>query len=152
MKFALVGNPNCGKTSLFNLLTGAKAKVANLPGVTVSPSVAVLKADPDIELVDLPGTYSLHPKALDEAVTRDALLNPGHEHRPDGLILVLDCANLKRNLYLTLQVLDLGLPTFVVVNETAPTVWSRTALETALGCPVMPVSYTHLTLPTTSRV
>ncbi|MGB1618501.1 MAG: ferrous iron transport protein B [Flavobacteriales bacterium] len=139
MKFALVGNPNCGKTSLFNLLTGAKAKVANLPGVTVSPSVAVLKADPDIELVDLPGTYSLHPKALDEAVTRDALLNPGHEHRPDGLILVLDCANLKRNLYLTLQVLDLGLPTFVVVNETAPTVWSRTALETALGCPVMPV-------------
>ena len=137
MKFALVGNPNCGKTSLFNLLTGAKAKVANLPGVTVSPSVASLKAHPDIELVDLPGTYSLHPKALDEAVTRDALLDPNHEHRPDGLILVLDCANLKRNLYLTLQVLDLGLPTLVVVNETAPTVWSRTALEIALGCPVL---------------
>ena len=59
--------------------------------------MASLKAHPDIELVDLPGTYSLHPKALDETVTRDALLDPNHEHRPDGLILVLDCANLKRN-------------------------------------------------------
>ena len=139
MKYALVGNPNCGKTSLFNLLTGAKAKVANLPGVTVAPSIAHLKGEGDIELVDLPGTYSLHPNAPDEAVTRDALLDPRHPHRPDGLILVLDSANLKRNLYLTLQVLDLGMPTLVVVNETAPTVWSRGALEEALGCGVLPV-------------
>ncbi|MDG1381898.1 MAG: FeoB small GTPase domain-containing protein, partial [Flavobacteriales bacterium] len=124
MKFALIGNPNCGKTSLFNTLTGSKAKVANLPGVTVSPVVAKMSPSKGqnqraIELVDLPGTYSLHPKALDEAVTRDALLNPDHQHRPDGVILVLDSANLKRNLYLTLQVIDLGLPVVVVVNETA---------------------------------
>jgi len=140
MKFALVGNPNCGKTSLFNRITGAKAKVANLPGVTVEPSVAPLMDNPDIELVDLPGTYSLHPKAPDEAVTRDSLLNPDHKHRPDGLILVLDSANLKRNLYLSLQALDLGMPTVVVVNETAPTVWSRKALEAALGCEVVAVN------------
>lgn len=143
MKFALVGNPNCGKTSLFNLLTGSNAKVANLPGVTVDPIAARMRTDGKgpkyVELVDLPGAYSLHPKALDEAVTRDALFNPEHEHRPDGIILVLDAANLKRNLYLTLQVLDLGLPLVVVVNETAPTIWSREALAEALGCTVLAV-------------
>ena len=68
VKLALVGNPNCGKSTLFNRLTGARAKVANLPGVTVAPSTARLKAARDIELIDLPGTYSLHPRALDEAV------------------------------------------------------------------------------------
>ena len=145
MKYALIGNPNCGKTSLFNLLTGSRAKVANLPGVTVAPSIASMKVptaggtDAEIELIDLPGTYSVHPKAPDEAVTRDALFNPHHPHRPDGLIIVMDAANLKRNLYLTLQVLDLGMPTLIVVNETAPTSWSRDALEEALGCPVQPV-------------
>lgn len=144
MKFALIGNPNCGKTSLFNTLTGSKAKVANLPGVTVSPVVAKMSPSTGpnqrtIELVDLPGTYSLHPKAPDEAVTRDALLNPDHLHRPDGVILVLDSANLKRNLYLTLQVIDLGFPVVVVVNETAQNPWSLSALEAALGRPVLPV-------------
>ena len=143
MKFALVGNPNCGKTSLFNLLTGSNAKVANLPGVTVDPVVAPMRGGDAsagmLELIDLPGAYSLHPKALDEAVTRDALFNPDHEHRPDGIILVLDAANLKRNLYLTLQVLDLGLPTVVVVNETAPTSWSRDALSARLDCPVLAI-------------
>lgn len=143
MKIALVGNPNCGKTSLFNTLTGARAKVANLPGVTVSPSVADLPASgPDgthIQLVDLPGTYSLQPKAMDEAVTRDALLNPLDPHQPEGIVLVMDSANLKRNLYLSLQTLDLGIPTVVVVNETAPTVWSQVDLERSLGCPVFPV-------------
>ena len=143
MKYALIGNPNCGKTSLFNRLTGSRAKVANLPGVTVDPIMARLKPKKVgaqiVDLIDLPGTYSLHPKALDEAVTRDALLNPNHTYRPDGLIVVMDAANLKRNLYLTLQVLDLGLPAVVVVNETAPTSWSREALESALGCPVLPV-------------
>lgn len=143
MKFALIGNPNCGKTSLFNLLTGARAKVANLPGVTVEPSIASIRCTAAeherITLVDLPGTYSLHPKAPDEQVTRDALLNPGHEHRPDGLIVVMDVANIKRNLYLTLQVLDLALPTIIVVNETAPASWSAEAMESVLGCPVIPV-------------
>ncbi len=143
MKYALIGNPNCGKTSLFNLLTGSRAKVANLPGVTVEPVVAEVKPSltPDgrISLVDLPGTYSMYPKAPDEAVTRDALFNPEHPHRPDGVVLVLDAANLKRNLYLTLQVLELGMPSVVVVNETAPTSWSRSALEEALGCPVLAV-------------
>ena len=143
MKYALVGNPNCGKTSLFNTLTGSRAKVANLPGVTVDPIMARLRTnrgvDSAVDLIDLPGTYSLHPKAPDEAVTRDALFDPQHTYRPDGLIVVMDAANLKRNLYLTLQVLDLGLPSVVVVNETAPTSWSKDALETALGCPVLPV-------------
>lgn len=143
MKYALVGNPNCGKTSLFNTLTGSRAKVANLPGVTVDPIMARLRTnrgvDSAVDLIDLPGTYSLHPKAPDEAVTRDALFDPNHTYRPDGLIVVMDAANLKRNLYLTLQVLDLGLPSVVVVNETAPTSWSKDALETALGCPVLPV-------------
>ena len=143
MKYVLVGNPNCGKTSLFNHLTGSRAKVANLPGVTVEPVVAPIKnrdgVRSDIELVDLPGTYSLHPKALDEAVTRDALFNPDHPHRPDGLLVVMDAANLKRNLYLTLQSLELDIPTLVVVNETAPTSWSADALAEQLGCPVLPV-------------
>ena len=144
MKLALIGNPNCGKTSLFNTLTGSKAKVANLPGVTVDPEVALLAGSANnisgaIELVDLPGTYSLHPKALDEAVTRDALLNPNHPQRPDGILLVLDSANLKRNLYLALQVMDLGFPVIVVVNETARNVWSQKALEAALDCPVLAV-------------
>lgn len=142
MRLALVGNPNCGKTSLFNRLTGAKAKVANLPGVTVAPSVATLPNDAGstIELVDLPGTYSLHPKAPDETVTRDALLNPQHPQRPDGVLLVLDAANLKRNLYLALQVLDLALPTLIVVNDTSPTVWSRDTLAELLGCEVHSVN------------
>ncbi|MCH1575919.1 MAG: ferrous iron transport protein B [Flavobacteriales bacterium] len=143
MKYALVGNPNCGKTSLFNALTGSRAKVANLPGVTVDPIMARLRTkggmDAAVDLIDLPGTYSLHPKAPDEAVTRDALFDPNHAYRPDGLVVVMDAANLKRNLYLTLQVLDLGLPSVVVVNETAPTSWSKSALEAALGCPVIPV-------------
>lgn len=142
MKYALVGNPNGGKTSLFNRLTGSKEKVANLPGVTVHPHSAPLRSSgdgPDITLVDLPGTYSLHPKAPDEAVTRDALFNPDHPEHPDGLILVLDAANLKRGLYLTLQLLDLAKPMVVVVNETAPAIWSRQVLEEKLGCKVFPV-------------
>ena len=134
VKLALVGNPNCGKSTLFNRLTGARAKVANLPGVTVAPSTARLKAAPDVELVDLPGTYSLHPRALDEAVTRDALIDP--VQRPDGIVLVLDSANIKRNLYLCLQTLELGLPTLVVVNETDTQPWSKAALAEALGTEV----------------
>ena len=134
VKLALVGNPNCGKSTLFNRLTGARAKVANLPGVTVAPSTARLKAAPNVELVDLPGTYSLHPRALDEAVTRDALIDP--VQRPDGIVLVLDSANIKRNLYLSLQTLELGLPTLVVVNETDTQPWSKAALAEALGTEV----------------
>ena len=137
MRLALVGNPNCGKSSLFNLLTGGRAKVANLPGVTVAPSRARLKVAADVELIDLPGTYSLHPKALDEAVTRDALLCP--DERPNGILLILDSANIKRNLYLCLQVLDLGLPTLTVVNETDDTPWSSPALAQALQTEVFPV-------------
>lgn len=143
MKYALIGNPNCGKTSLFNRLTGSRAKVANLPGVTVDPITADMRHVPagqdPVTLVDLPGTYSLHPKAPDETVTRDALFDPDHPHRPDGIILVLDAANLKRNLYLTLQVLELGLPVIIAVNQTAPSSWSQDALSHALGCPVLTV-------------
>lgn len=141
VKIALIGNPNCGKTTLFNALTGARAKVANLPGVTVDSHTAELEIEGrSFTLIDTPGAHSLHPKAPDERVTRDVLLNPGHPQRPDALLLVLDAANLKRNLYLALQVRDLEMPMCVVVNETQRASWNMTALEAALGQPVLRVN------------
>lgn len=139
VKIALVGNPNCGKTTLFNALTGSRAKVANLPGVTVAEQMAMIPGT-DIELIDTPGAHSLHPKAIDEMVTRDVLLNNAHVQRPDAILLVLDAANLKRNLYLAFQVRDLERPTLVVVNETQTTSWNAAALEAALGLPLMRVN------------
>ena len=143
MKIALVGNPNCGKTTLFNALTNSRAKVANLPGVTVEPHVAQISGLPEgvsIELVDTPGVHSLHPKALDELVTRDVLLNPTGPHCPEAVVMVMDAANLKRNLYLAFQVRDLELPMLVVVNETQSSSWNAEALEEVLGLPLLRVN------------
>ncbi len=117
---ALAGNPNVGKTTLFNALTGAAQKVANYPGVTVeraSGNLTGTKGETAVEVIDLPGTYSLSPKSVDERVAFDALTGRiAGEPTPDVVICVLDATNLERNLYLATQVLDLGLPTIVVLN------------------------------------
>ena len=118
---ALVGNPNCGKTTLFNALTGLRQKVGNYPGVTVEKKIGKLrvKAGVEVDLIDLPGLYSLTPRSPDEAIAHDVLL--GHQAdvpRPDAIIHVVDASNLERNLYLTSQVLDIGLPTIIVLTMT----------------------------------
>lgn len=117
--FALVGNPNCGKTTLFNALTGMRQKVGNYPGVTVEKKLGELYSlhGEPIQLIDLPGAYSLSPRSPDEAITRDVLMGRlANTPAPDGVICVVDASNLERNLFLVTQVIDLGLPTIVVLN------------------------------------
>lgn len=144
--YALVGNPNCGKTTVFNALTGLRQKVGNYPGVTVEKKEGRLRLPGgDASLIDLPGLYSLTPRSPDEAIARDVLL--GHRTdvmQPDGIIHVLDAANLERNLYLTSQLLDLGLPTVIVLTMTdvaakAGHVVDLAMLEKTLGAPVRAV-------------
>ncbi|MBV9848070.1 MAG: ferrous iron transport protein B [Armatimonadetes bacterium] len=142
--YALVGNPNCGKTTVFNALTGLRQKVGNYPGVTVEKKIGKvrLQGGGTASLIDLPGLYSLVPRSPDEAISRDVLL--GHRRdvpQPQGILHVVDAANLERNLYLTSQVLDLGLPTVIVLTMTdiAARAGQRVdaaALEKALGVPV----------------
>lgn len=119
--YALVGNPNCGKTTVFNALTGLRQKVGNYPGVTVEKKIGRVRIEggPNVSLIDLPGLYSLTPRSPDEAIARDVLL--GHQTdvgRPSGIVHVLDASNLERNLYLTSQVLEVGLPTVIVLTMT----------------------------------
>lgn len=141
MRVALVGNPNCGKTTLFNALTGANQYVGNWPGVTVEKKSGKLKADKSIEIVDLPGIYSLSPYTLEEVIVRDFLIN----ERPDAILNIIDGTNLERNLYLTTQLLEMGIPTVVAVNM-MDVVRKRgdqinvTALEEELSCPVVEIS------------
>jgi ferrous iron transport protein B len=116
---AIVGNPNSGKTTLFNLLTGLKQKVANYPGVTVEKKIGECYSQhgKKLRLIDLPGAYSLNARSPDEAVLRDVLLGRRQETpRPDRVVCVVDSANLERNLYMVSQVLELGLPTILVLN------------------------------------
>lgn len=117
-KIALVGNPNCGKTSLFNALTGLRQKTGNFPGVTVDRKIGVTRLDKttEVDIVDLPGTYSLYPKSLDEQVVLDILANPASKDYPDVVIMVADASNLKRNLLLFSQVSDLGFHTILALN------------------------------------
>jgi ferrous iron transport protein B len=116
-KIALVGNPNTGKTSLFNALTGLKQHVGNFPGVTVDKKSGDLVIDNyTVELIDLPGTYSIYPRSLDEKVVYDIFSNPNHPDYPDAVCVVVDASNLERNLLLFSQVYDLGLPTLLVLN------------------------------------
>ena len=112
MKIALVGNPNSGKTTLFNALTGSNQYVGNWPGVTVEKKTGNYKNDRSIEIIDLPGIYSLSPYSLEEVIARDYILN----ERPDALINIVDGTNLERNLYLTTQVIDLDIPMVVAIN------------------------------------
>ena len=197
MIFALAGNQNCGKTTLFNALTGSNQHVGNFPGVTVDQKMGEIRGEKNCSVVDLPGIYSLRPYTQEEIVTRDFILN----QKPDGIITIVDATNIERNLYLTLQLLELRVPMVLALNmmdEVRANGGSVDVqkLSAALGIPVVPisaakgegvselidraitvargrilpqvtdfcsddsavhrclhaVSYTHLTLPTTSRV
>ncbi|HYG23005.1 MAG TPA: ferrous iron transport protein B [Verrucomicrobiae bacterium] len=144
----LTGNPNCGKTTLFNALTGLRAKVGNYAGVTVERKEGKLLDAPahaDIRVLDLPGTYSLSPQSLDEQVSRDVLLGRLDElPAPAAIVVVVDASNLQRNLYYATQVIELGYPTVVALNmiDVAETNGQRieaSQLAQALGTPVVPV-------------
>ena len=145
---AVTGNPNCGKTTLFNALTGLRAKVGNYAGVTVERKEGRLLGAPagaDIRVLDLPGTYSLSPHSLDEQISRDVLLNRLPElPSPDLIVIVVDASNLQRNLYYATQVLELGHPTLIALNmvdvaETNGQEIDPAKLAHQLGAPVLPV-------------
>lgn len=139
-KVALAGNPNSGKTTLFNALTGSNQRVGNWPGVTVDKKEGVLKKHPDINIQDLPGIYSLSPYTMEEVVSRRYLV---HE-KPDLIIDVVDASNLSRNLYLTSQLLELGIPTIIALNmmDIVEKNGDRIDIQKMsddLGCVVVPV-------------
>lgn len=112
IKIALAGNPNCGKTTLFNALTGSNQFVGNWPGVTVEKKEGKLKSDKDVIITDLPGIYSLSPYTLEEVVARNYLI----DERPDAILNIIDGTNLERNLYLTTQLIELGIPVMLAIN------------------------------------
>lgn len=112
IKIALAGNPNCGKTTLFNALTGSNQFVGNWPGVTVEKKEGKLKGHKDVVIMDLPGIYSLSPYTLEEVVARNYLIS----ERPDAILNIIDGTNLERNLYLTTQLVELGIPVVVAIN------------------------------------
>ena len=112
MKLALVWNQNCGKTTLFNQLTGSNQRVGNFPGVTVEQKMGKIKGHNDVLLIDLPGIYSLRTYSAEEKITRDFILN----EKPDGIINIVDATNIERNLYLTLQLVDLNITMVVALN------------------------------------
>ena len=112
LTFALVGNQNCGKSTLFNYLTGSNQHVGNFPGVTVQKKEGILLKDKDITVIDLPGIYSLSPYTSEEIVTRDLLLR----NKPDVIVNVLDATNIERSLYLSLQLIELNTPMVIALN------------------------------------
>ena len=117
LRVALVGNPNSGKTSLFNQLTGLHQRVGNFPGITVEKKTGQFKAGPlTVSVVDLPGTYSLQPRSMDEKVAAAAILEAGNEDHPELILVVVDASHLKTSLYLALQVLETGIPSILVMN------------------------------------
>ena len=141
IKIGLAGNPNSGKTTMFNNLTGAKQYVGNWPGVTVEKKSGKIKGHKDVELVDLPGVYSLSPYTLEEVVTRNFMI----DDKPDAIINIIDASNIERNLYLTTQILELGIPTVIALNmidivEKRGDVIDIDKLSKILGCPVVKTS------------
>lgn len=141
IQFALIGNQNCGKTTLFNQLTGSNQHVGNFPGVTVEKKEGVLKRYKDVTVVDLPGIYSLSPYTSEEVVTRDFLI----KGKPDAVINILDATNIERNLYLTLQLMEVGVPMILALNmmdEVRVNGGSIDvlSLQRALGVPVVPIA------------
>ena len=147
VQFAIVGNPNCGKSTIFNALTGLKQKVANYPGVTVEKREGSCMSlhGKRLRLIDLPGTYSLNARSPDEAVVRDVLMGRRSDTpRPDAVVIVADASNLERNLYLTTQVLELGLPAILVLNmmdvaEAKQWRIDLALLSQKLGVPIIPM-------------
>ena len=142
MKFALAGNPNSGKTTLFNALTGSTAHVGNWPGVTVDKRTGTYKKlDEKVEIVDLPGIYSLSPYTPEEIVSRNFIL----DEKPDCVINIVDVTNLERNLYLTTQLLETDTPVVIALNMTdalskAGGRVDSAGLEKELGVPVTEIS------------
>ena len=141
MIFALIGNQNCGKTTLFNQLTGSNQHVGNFPGVTVERKEGVIKKHPDMIVVDLPGIYSLSPYTSEEVVTRDFLL----KDKPDGIINIVDATNIERNLYLTLQLLELRVPMVLALNMMDEVRANGGTIDVQklsedLGIPVVPIT------------
>ena len=141
VKIALAGNPNCGKTTLFNILTGSNQYVGNWPGVTVEKKEGKLKHHDDVTIVDLPGIYSLSPYTLEEVVAREFLV----DERPDAILNIVDGTNLERNLYLTTQMLELGIPVVVAINmidivRKNGDLINLPALSKGLGVPVIEIS------------
>ena len=141
LTFALVGNQNCGKTTLFNQLTGSKQHVGNFPGVTVDRKDGVIKDHNNTLITDLPGIYSMSPYSSEEIVTREFVIR----EKPKGIINIVDATNIERNLYLTMQLLELGVPMVVALNmmdelrENGGSVLVN-EMEEALGVPVIPIS------------
>ena len=117
MKIALLGNPNTGKSSVFNLLTGLRQQVGNFAGVTVEKRSGSIQLDQvQHELIDFPGTYSIYPRSKEESVVFDVLSDPSHSQHPDQIVFVVDASNLQRNLLFFSQVYDLGIPCILVLN------------------------------------
>lgn len=141
IKIALAGNPNAGKTTLFNCLTGSNQFVGNWPGVTVEKKEGKLKGHSDAAIMDLPGIYSLSPYSLEEVVSREYLV----KERPDAILNIVDGTNLERNLYLTTQLAELGIPMVVAVNmmdvvrKNGDKIHVK-EMEEILGCPVVEIS------------
>ena len=141
VKIALAGNPNCGKTTLFNALTGSNQFVGNWPGVTVEKKEGKLKSNKDVTIMDLPGIYSLSPYTLEEVVARNYLIT----ERPDAIINIVDGTNIERNLYLSTQIMELGIPVIMAVNmidvleKTGEKVYID-KLSKKLGCEVVEIS------------
>ena len=141
MILALIGNPNSGKTTLFNQLTGSNQHVGNFPGVTVDKKSGTIRDHDDIEVVDLPGIYSMSPYSNEEIVTRDFLI----KEKPQAIINILDATNIERNLYLSLQLMELNIPMVIAMNmmdemrNNGGTIHIRQIRE-ELGVPVVPIS------------
>ena len=141
LKIALAGNPNSGKTTLFNGLTGSNQFVGNWPGVTVEKKEGKLKGKKEVTIIDLPGIYSLSPYTLEEVVARNYLIG----ERPDAILNIVDGTNLERNLYLSTQLMELGIPVVLAVNmmdlvEKNGDRIDLDKLSKALGCPVVSIS------------
>ncbi|WP_320957582.1 FeoB small GTPase domain-containing protein, partial [Enterocloster asparagiformis] len=141
IKIALAGNPNCGKTTLFNGLTGSNQFVGNWPGVTVEKKEGRLKGNKEVIIMDLPGIYSLSPYTLEEVVARNYLIT----ERPDVILNIVDGTNLERNLYLSTQLMELGIPVLMAVNmmdivKKSGDEINIGQLSKKLGCPVVEIS------------
>ena len=146
-KIALIGNPNSGKSSLFNALSGLSQSVGNFPGVTVEKKTAIIRdeSNKEVLLIDFPGLYSLYPNSKDEQLVSDILTDESHKSHPDRIIYVVDVLQLERHLLLATQIIDMGFPVVVAVNmidisEEKNIKLDLNYLEDKLGVPVIPVS------------